>query len=195
MKLGDAVTGQVYSYTISPPSFTLYQIDEADPAVPTFFKFTTTQTNMTNQTVVAKNNASYMYWLHSVTNPVETNFIQMDLGKGLWATPDVKQFWIHLSSKFYEISPSYCNASLIFLPNSSFARTPFPPSLECEIKTRSDVTRTSTELHKISLKIKQTEVQSILSQSSQALPLYKDFGIRLFLKVSFYPEEYVNQEI
>lgn len=48
MKLGDAVTGQVYSYTISPPSFTLYQINEADPAVPTFFKFTTTQTNMTN---------------------------------------------------------------------------------------------------------------------------------------------------
>lgn len=42
IKLGDFVTGQVYTYTVSPPSFNLYQIDEAVPATPNFFKFSTT---------------------------------------------------------------------------------------------------------------------------------------------------------
>lgn len=42
MKLEDFETGNVYHYTISPPDFQLYEITEAVPATPTFFKFTTT---------------------------------------------------------------------------------------------------------------------------------------------------------
>jgi hypothetical protein len=34
-----------------------------------------------------------------------------------------------------------------------------------------------------------------LDASSQANPLYKEFGIRLFLKFEFYPNQYPNQDI
>lgn len=114
--------------------------------------------------------------------------MQIDVKSGLWATPEVKQFWIHLPKEIYRIDSSYfCNASLLHSDVTKY-RTPYPPNLKCTIYDSSAISKLFPRVHKISLDIIDSEVKNVATTDIQ------QFAIRLYIKFRLLATETTKTE-
>jgi len=137
------------------------------------FTFTPTQTHST-----LGGGSGYSYY---ITEPNQRNYIQMDIVKGLWCRPEVKQFWVYLPQEIRQIDTASCNASLLHSDASKY-RLPFPPELKCNIYADNNQTNPALRNHRISLDVVPYTASPVWPPPIADM---LEFSIRLYLNMTF----------
>ncbi|KRX03573.1 hypothetical protein PPERSA_04125 [Pseudocohnilembus persalinus] len=164
------LNAKIYAYTILPPTFSIHKITDGIVFIPT----------QTYRPESLPNPYKYFFFDY-------TNYLNLTLPAGLFATEDVGYFIIDPPEQINSLDISYCNSTLLERDSEFYYHFPYPPRLDCEI-TSNDGVPFGSRNHEIRLTLNQYEMNKFYQKIQERNLLsslqteLSNFRIRIYLK-------------